>query len=62
MKYDLQSKATTNGNQFRVCFCIGPQNGDPVCPCRMRNVKIIDGRYKEILDLGPAYPNHPSNT
>lgn len=19
------------------CFCVGPQNGDPVCPCAMRN-------------------------
>lgn len=18
------------------CFCVGPQNGDPECPCRMR--------------------------
>lgn len=18
------------------CFCIGPQNGEPMCPCRMR--------------------------
>lgn len=19
----------------RICGCVGPQNGDPVCPCRM---------------------------
>ena len=35
-----------------ACNCIGPQNGEPVCPCRMKNVVIVDGRYKEIIDLG----------
>lgn len=35
-----------------ACCCIGPQNGEPVCPCRMKNVLIVDGRYKEIVDLG----------
>ena len=35
-----------------ACYCIGPQNGEPVCPCRMKNVVIVDGRYKEIIDLG----------
>lgn len=20
-----------------VCACLGPQNGDPVCPCRMKS-------------------------
>jgi hypothetical protein len=38
----------------RSCFCVGPQNGDPVCPCRMENVRVIDGRYVEERDLGPA--------
>ena len=36
------------------CNCIGPQNGQPVCPCAMRNVKIIDERYVQIHDLGPV--------
>jgi len=22
--------------EMRQCFCIGPQNGDPLCPCMMR--------------------------
>lgn len=22
-------------SEARVCGCVGPQNGDPVCPCRM---------------------------
>ena len=36
------------------CACIGPQNGEPLCPCRMRGVTIKDGRYVRIEDLGPA--------
>ncbi len=28
-----------------ACCCSGPQEGDPVCPCRMRNVTIENGRY-----------------
>ena len=35
------------------CNCIGPQNGEPLCPCRMRNVEVIDGRYIEKIDHGP---------
>ena len=37
-----------------ACNCIGPQNGEPLCPCQMRTVKIIDGRYVRTQDLGPA--------
>lgn len=36
-----------------ACFCIGPQNGQPLCPCRMASVEIRDGRYVEIIDHGP---------
>lgn len=39
-----------------ACNCRGPQNGQPVCPCMMRDVRIIDGRYVRVTDLGPA-PN-----
>lgn len=37
------------------CNCIGPQNGQPVCPCQMKGVTIKDGRYIKIQDLGPAH-------
>lgn len=40
----------------RACNCIGPQNGQPRCPCAMRNVKVVNGRYVEVNDLGPALP------
>ena len=38
----------------RPYCCRGPQNGEPLCYCRMRYVQIIDGRYVRIEDLGPA--------
>ena len=38
----------------KTCCCIGPQNGEPLCPCLMKNVQIIDGRYKQVIDYGPA--------
>jgi hypothetical protein len=37
------------------CNCIGPQDGQPLCPCAMHDVVIRDGRY--VLperDLGPV--------
>lgn len=55
-KSDLYKAAPTlpMSEQPRICNCIGPQNGQPVCPCAMRSVRIIDGRYVRIQDLGPA--------
>jgi hypothetical protein len=29
--YKYQPQAT----EMHTCGCVGPQNGDPVCPCRM---------------------------
>lgn len=38
-----------------ACACIGPQNGQPLCPCGMRAVVVKDGRYTlPERDLGPA--------
>lgn len=36
------------------CYCIGPQNGQPACPCQMKDVRIVGGRYTRTIDLGPA--------
>jgi hypothetical protein len=36
------------------CFCIGPQNGQPICPCHMRRVEVRNGRYVEVIDHGPV--------
>ena len=39
-----------------VCACTGPRPGEPLCPCEMTRVKIIDGRYVHVRDLGPVAP------
>jgi hypothetical protein len=44
------------GPRVRACFCVGPQNGEPYCPCRMRELRVYkkDGRWVEPeKDLGP---------
>ncbi len=41
-------------SSVQSCNCIGPQNGQPVCPCAMRGVTIEDGRYVQKRDLWPA--------
>lgn len=42
----------------RMCNCVGPQNGQPRCPCMMRYVTTRDGRWIEPeRDLGPVGPN-----
>lgn len=49
-------------DEVRSCFCIGPQNGQPVCPCQMREVYIKNGRYvraEREVDLGPAPEQKP---
>jgi len=46
--------SSPNFQETHACCCIGPQNGEPVCPCRMKYVTIKDGRYVSITDLGPA--------
>jgi hypothetical protein len=38
-----------------ACGCMGPQYGQPLCPCRMRGVIERDGRYYlPEQDLGPV--------
>lgn len=33
------------------CGCIGPQNGQPECPCLMQWVEIVDGKYYRINEV-----------
>ena len=40
------------GQGSHACACMGPQNGEPLCPCAMRQVKIVDGHYIKVEDLG----------
>ena len=57
--------SSTPAPAARPCNCIGPQNGDPVCPCQMRGVSVRNGRYVKVIDLGPAeasdYPHTDLN-
>lgn len=47
----------TNANDAWACNCIGPQNGQPRCPCMMRNVFQRNGRWIQAeQDLGPVSP------
>lgn len=39
----------------KSCCCVGPQNGQPLCPCQMKSTKVINGRLVKVTDLGPAY-------
>jgi hypothetical protein len=48
----LQEIAQDSG--YQACNCIGPQNGQPACPCAMRNVKVVNGRWVRTEDLGPV--------
>ncbi len=41
--------------EMRSCFCIGPQNGDPVCPCRMRD-RAPENLMKMLERLLPSPP------
>lgn len=37
------------------CYCIGPQNGQPLCPCMMKGLIVRNGRYiRPEEDLGPV--------
>jgi hypothetical protein len=44
----------TGSEEVHACGCIGPQDGQPLCPCAMRGVQEINGRYVRIEDLGPV--------
>lgn len=58
---DIKEKASIKAGLIRQkwhqeCGCIGPQNGQPLCLCRMRDqgVTIKAGRYvRPEQDLGP---------
>lgn len=47
----------------RACNCIGPQNGQPRCPCMMVGIVERDGRWVQLeRDLGPVAPHWPTPT
>lgn len=57
--YELQAAAAkyamTQTGSINACGCIGPQNGEPLCPCSMRNVQVKNDRWViPERDLGPV--------
>lgn len=47
-----------------ACNCVGPQRGEPYCPCSMRARRVYkrDGRWIEPeRDLGPVSSTYKSN-
>lgn len=52
--------SVSGASTFHACNCIGPQNGEPYCPCKMRGVERRGGRWVEPeRDLGPIEPEAP---
>lgn len=45
-------------SEARSCNCVGPRNGDPVCPCRMPAYREREAGRKalEFLRSAPAKP------
>lgn len=49
------NKTSIDGIEGHSCGCVGPQNGEPKCPCLMRGIIKRDGRWIEPeRDLGPV--------
>lgn len=53
-----QAQAMEPATEAHHCNCLGPQNGQPHCPCTMRTLRIVDGRY--VQDMGPVEPARPA--
>ena len=54
-KYAQSVAGKIPASQIGPCNCIGPQAGQPLCPCQMRGVVVKNGRYvRPEQDLGPA--------
>lgn len=57
------SASSGKADASHSCYCVGPKNGEPYCPCRMKNVIQRDGRWIELeKDLGPAVTKSVSPT
>ena len=54
MKLDRANFGWQGQQASHACNCIGPQNGNPVCPCRMRSMEQVNGRWVEVIDHGPV--------
>ena len=54
---DIDFKKLRDMNRSRSCACIGPQNGQPYCPCRMEGLIQRGGQWIEPERVvGPVLP------
>ena len=42
MKKGYWVKEKEDKDFSKACFCVGPQNDDPVCPCKMKKTNIFE--------------------
>ncbi len=51
-----------DSEEARACFCVGPQNGEPLCPCGMRAKHSEEHKFlakiMENYDLVPKKKNN----
>lgn len=51
----MTQSANRSADDTWSCNCIGPQNGEPLCPCQMRGLVQRDGRWvRPEKDMGPV--------
>ena len=61
MTYKMTNISISSGSGAHACCCVGPQNGEPMCPCEMRSRGIFkrNGRWVEPArgekDIGPVF-------
>jgi len=55
---DLPTFANASTGPYHSCNCVGPRNGQPLCPCMMRSVSVENGRYVQTIDHGPVKGGH----
>lgn len=39
-----------NDIYISACGCMGPQNNEPLCPCAMKMVETVNGKYYRIVE------------
>jgi hypothetical protein len=55
VRQEMQADAGMPYFLLAACNCVGPQDGQPRCPCQMRGVIEREGRWiQKEVDLGPV--------
>ena len=51
MKDSYWVKDKDDKDLSKACFCVGPQNGEPMCPCNMAISSIFEKSLEKELDI-----------